>query len=98
MIDPLATQLRSAAGAKLSSLTVQMSAVLTGADGSALAGRTVTFSMVGGQQCTAVTGADGRASCSVGILGLGLTSLVSFTARFAGDNNLAASSAKGGLL
>jgi serine/threonine-protein kinase len=98
IIDPAATQLRSASGLQLSALTIRLSATLTGADGAAVFGRPVTFTAVGGQQCTASTGPGGVASCDVNLLGLGLTSLLSFTARFAGDNNLAPSSATGGLL
>jgi hypothetical protein len=98
IVDPAATQLRSASGLLLSALSVRLSATLTGADGAAVFGRPVTFTTVGGQQCTASTGPGGVASCDINLLGLGLTGLLSFTARFAGDNNLAPSSATGGLL
>jgi hypothetical protein len=97
-IDPLATALRSATALQLSALAMRLSATLTGADGAAMAGRTVTFTTSGGKQCTATTGPDGHAFCDVQLLSGGLNSLLSFTAAFAGDNNYGASSAKGGLL
>jgi hypothetical protein len=65
----------------------QAGATLT-SGGQPVAGETVVFSVGGTRLCSATTGANGKASCGVGLLGeLGVILAGGYTARFAGDGN-----------
>lgn len=84
---------------RLSLSAGQVSARLTyGPQAKPAAGRRIAFSTGSTALCTALTGSDGRATCSFGIIAT-LTAVLRFgyTARFDGDANLLPSSAHAGL-
>ena len=96
-VGPVPTTL-VAARAKFGLLSVTFSGTLTREEtGATLAGRTISFSVLGHAVCQATTNASGVGSCTVApalVITLGPSS---YTARFAGDTNDQASSATGQL-
>jgi len=76
----------------------KVGATLSGLGGAPLAGRTISFSVGTTFLCSAVTGANGHASCGSVTVGLKAVTGITYKASFAGDTNDTAATATGHLL
>jgi hypothetical protein len=86
-------------GPQLLTITLPLTARLTDAVGRPIPGQVVDFSGSGTSICTAMTNADGVASCDPGVLGLVyLIGSAGFDATYAGSPAFAASTAHAQLL
>jgi uncharacterized repeat protein (TIGR01451 family) len=87
-------------GLKITTGIDGLRATLKSATGTPLAGRRLAFTLKNGfSLCEATTDAAGVAKCAAGVVSLvGVTTNLSYTVRFAGDDEYLASSATAGIL